>query len=340
MTNDVILVTGGAGYVGSHTCLALQQAGYQPVVYDDLSRGYRWAVRFGPLEEGNILDTRRLIDAIVRHRPAAIIHFAALTYVGESVLDPALYYRNNIAGTLSILEAMRETNLNTIVFSSTAAVYGTPSLSLISEDAALLPINPYGATKLAVERMLADFVQAYGFRAAALRYFNAAGADPEARIGEAHDPETHLIPLVLGAAAGHRKTISIFGSDYPTPDGTCIRDYIHVLDLADAHIRALTYMKATADAKFLALNLGTGQGTSVREVIDSAQLVTGRHIPLDLTARREGDPAILVADPSRAKKVLGWSAVRPSLETQIRDAWRWYQARFDSDSRATLLGTK
>ena len=336
MTKGVILVTGGAGYVGSHTCLALQQAGYQPVVYDDLSRGYRWAARFGPLEEGNILDTHRLIEAIARHKPTAVVHFAALTYVGESQSDPALYYRNNVAGTLSLLEAMRQTNIKTIVFSSTAAVYGAPTVTPIPEVVPLLPVNPYGTTKLTVERMLADFSAAYGFKAAALRYFNAAGADPEVRVGEAHDPETHLIPLVLDAASGRRKSIAVFGDDYPTPDGTCIRDYIHVLDLAEAHVRALSFLTAKADSTMLALNLGTGSGASVRTVIETAERITGRSIAVQKAPRRAGDPPALVADASLAKKVLGWSAARPTLEIQIRDAWRWHQAHFGSVSGGTV----
>lgn len=336
MTNGVILVTGGAGYVGSHTCLALQQAGYQPVVYDNLSRGYRWAVRFGPLEEGDILDTQRLVDVIARHKPTAVVHFAALTYVGESQSDPALYYRNNVAGTLSLLEAMRQTDIRTIVFSSTAAVYGAPTITPIPEDMPLLPVNPYGTSKLTVERMLADFSCAYGFKAAALRYFNAAGADPEVRIGEAHDPETHLIPLVLDAASGRRKGISVFGDDYPTPDGTCIRDYIHVLDLAEAHVRALSFLTAKTESKMLALNLGTGSGASVRNVIETAERITGHSIVVQKAPRRAGDPPALVADATRAKEILGWSASRPTLESQIRDAWRWHQAYFGSASAGNV----
>lgn len=332
MTNGVILVTGGAGYVGSHTCLALQQAGYQPVVYDNLSRGYRWAVRFGPLEEGDILDTQRLVDVIARHKPVAVVHFAALTYVGESQSDPALYYRNNVAGTLSLLEAMRQTDIEAIVFSSTAAVYGAPTVTPIPEDVPLLPVNPYGTSKLTVERMLADFSFAYGFKAAALRYFNAAGADPEGRIGEAHDPETHLIPLVLDVAAGRRKAISIFGDDYPTADGTCVRDYIHVLDLAEAHVRSLAYLATNKSPRFIALNLGTGTGASVRDVIETARRVTGRPISVEHAPRRAGDPPALVADPAHAKELLGWSASRPDLETQIRDAWRWHLVHFSSNS--------
>jgi len=336
MTNGVILVTGGAGYVGSHTCLALQQAGYQPVVYDNISRGYRWAVRFGPLEEGDILNTQRLVEVIERHKPSAVVHFAALTYVGESQSDPALYYRNNVAGTLSLLEAMRQTDIKTIVFSSTAAVYGAPTVTPIPEDVPLLPVNPYGTSKLTVERMLADFSCAYGFKASALRYFNAAGADPDVRIGEAHDPETHLIPLVLDAASGRRKNIAVFGDDYPTPDGTCIRDYIHVLDLAEAHVRALSFLTAKSDPTMLALNLGTGSGASVRNVIETAERITGRSIAVKKAPRRAGDPPALVADAARAKEILGWSASRPTLEGQIRDAWRWHQAHFGSASAGTV----
>jgi UDP-arabinose 4-epimerase len=336
MTNGVILVTGGAGYVGSHTCLALRQAGYRPVVYDNLSRGHRWAARFGPLEEGDILDTHRLVEVIAGHNPVAVVHFAALTYVGESQSDPALYYRNNVAGTLSLLDAMRQTNIGTIVFSSTAAVYGAPTVTPISEDAPLLPVNPYGTSKLTVERMLADFSGAYGFKAAALRYFNAAGADPEVRIGEAHDPETHLIPLVLDAASGRRKGISVFGDDYSTPDGTCIRDYIHVLDLAEAHVKALSFLAAKIDPTMLALNLGTGSGASVRCVIETAERITGHSIAVHKAPRRAGDPPVLVADASRAKEMLGWSASRPTLECQIGDAWRWHQAHFGSSSVGTI----
>lgn len=335
MTSETVLVTGGAGYVGSHTCLALKAAGYRPVVYDNFSRGYRWAVQFGPHEQGDILDIDRLVDVFGRHKPVAVLHFAAFIAVGESVSEPALYYRNNVVGSLSLLEAMKRSGVRNIVFSSTAAVYGTPIQVPISEDAPLLPINPYGSSKLIVECMLRDFVQAYGFRAAALRYFNACGADPEARIGEAHDPETHLIPLVLDAASGRRKAISIFGEDYPTEDGTCIRDYIHVLDLADAHVSALGYLSSAAGSQMLALNLGTGKGASVREVIDTARRITGCPVTEIKASRRDGDPPALVADPSRAKKLLGWSAKRSSLEAQIRDAWRWHKVHFGSgDTRS------
>ncbi|MGE5538417.1 MAG: UDP-glucose 4-epimerase GalE [Gemmatimonas sp.] len=328
MTDKTVLVTGGAGYVGSHVCLALAAAGYRPVVYDNLSRGHRWAVQFGPLEEGEIGDARRLAEVFAKHRPSAVLHFAALTYVGESVSEPALYYRNNVAGTLTLLEAMRAADVRTIVFSSTAAVYGEPAVSPIPESVTLDPINPYGRSKLMAERVIGDFVAAYGFRAAALRYFNAAGADGDSRIGEDHDPETHLIPLVLDAAAGRRKSITVFGEDYPTEDGTCIRDYIHVLDLAEAHVRALAFLSGSGEARFLGLNLGTGSGASVRQVIDAARRVTGRDIPVQTGARRPGDPPALVADPSRAMAMLGWKPKRAALDTVVADAWKWHQRHF------------
>jgi UDP-glucose-4-epimerase GalE len=257
-----------------------------------------------------------------------VLHFAALTYVGESMTDPAAYYRTNVGGSLSLLDAMRAAGVATIVFSSTAAVYGTPSITPIPESAPLAPINPYGTSKLAVEHMLADFARAYGVRATALRYFNAAGADPEARIGEDHDPETHLIPLVLDAAAGRRDAITVFGEDYPTADGTCIRDYIHVLDLAEAHVRALAYLLDKHDPHFVGLNLGTGQGHSVREVIEAAGRITGRTIPVRKGTRRPGDPPTLVADPARAMQLLGWKPQRAGLDMLVADAWRWHQAHF------------
>jgi UDP-arabinose 4-epimerase len=334
MAESTVLVTGGAGYVGSHVCLALSEAGSRPVVYDNFSRGHRWAVRFGPVEEGELADGRRLADAFARHRPVAVLHLAALTYVGESMAEPALYYRNNVAGTLTLLEAMRAAGVGPIVFSSTAAVYGTPRTMPIPETAPLDPVNPYGASKLMAERLLADFVRAYSFRAAALRYFNAAGADPKARIGEDHRPETHLVPLALDAAAGRRAAISVFGEDYPTADGTCVRDYIHVLDLAEAHVRTLSRLIAAEEPRFLAFNLGTGAGASVREVIDAAQRIVGRPIARERAPRRDGDPPVLVADPSRAMAELGWRPTRAGLDDQIGDAWRWHRAHFAQNDRA------
>ncbi|HXC12742.1 MAG TPA: UDP-glucose 4-epimerase GalE [Stellaceae bacterium] len=317
-----ILVTGGAGYIGSHACKALARAGYLPVAYDDLSRGHRAAVRWGPLVEGDIADRPRLCAALAEHRVAAVMHFAAYAYVGESVGNPALYYRNNLSGSLSLLEAMRETRVGEIVFSSTCAIYGTPDAVPIRETAPQNPVNPYGETKRAIERALHWYGQAYAIRSASLRYFNAAGADGEGEIGEDHEPETHLIPLVLGAALGRRPAIEVFGTDYPTPDGTAIRDYIHVDDLADAHLRALERLRSGGAS--IALNLGSGEGHSVREVIAAAVAVSGRKIAVRDAPRRPGDPPALVADPSLAAQTLGWRASRSSLEAIIRTAFAWH----------------
>src|SRR6516225_3379439 len=318
-----ILVTGGAGYIGSHACKALARAGYRPVVSDNLSRGHREAVRWGPLVEGDLADRPHLCAALAEHRVAAVMHFAAYAYVGESVADPALYYRNNLVGTLSLLEAMQEVGVGEIVFSSTCATYGTPAGTPIRESAPQRPVNPYGETKLAIERALHWYGEAYGMRSVALRYFNAAGADSEGEIGECHEPETHLIPLVLEAALGLRPQIDIYGTDYPTPDGTAIRDYVHVEDLAEAHLRALEHLCAGREST--ALNLGTGRGHSVREVIAAAESVSGRAIPRREVARRPGDPPVLVADPSRAAERLGWRAQRSDLQTIISTAFAWHK---------------
>lgn len=273
MLRDIfILVTGGAGHIGSHACKAIATAGYTPVSFDNLVYGHPWAVRWGPLEIGNIADRTRLDEVIEKYQPAAVMHFAAHAYVGESVQDPGKYYCNNVAGTLTLLEAMRDHGIDKLIFSSTCATYGVPNDVPIREDHSQQPINPYGASKLMIERMLQDFEVAHGLRSISLRYFNAAGADPGGEIGEAHDPETHLIPLVLDAAAGKRPAITVFSDDYDTPDGTCIRDYIHVSDLADAHVLALKALEA--GAKTTACNLGNGQGFSVRQVIDSAARVS------------------------------------------------------------------
>lgn len=318
---ETVLVTGGAGYIGSHVCKALAKAGYRPVVYDDLSRGHRWAVRWGPLEVGGLTDGAHLDAVIAEHRPSAVLHFAAFIEVGESIADPAKYYENNLAAFLALLAAMRRAGLDRLVFSSTAAVYGTPQSVPIGDDHPLMPINPYGVSKQTAERVLADFAQAYGMRSVSLRYFNAAGADPDGEIGEAHDPESHLIPIVLQAAAGLRPHIAIFGDDYDTRDGTCVRDYIHVTDLADAHVLALRWMAGTPGAH--AFNLGNGEGFSVREVIDTARRVTGRPIEVRIEDRRPGDPPVLVADARRAREILGWQPKLAALEQQIADAWRW-----------------
>jgi UDP-arabinose 4-epimerase len=275
------------------------------------------------LVEGDLLDRACLADCLAQHRPAAVLHFAAKALVGESVRDPLGYYRNNVAGTLSLLELLCESGTPPLVFSSTCATYGVPQQIPIPEDHPQAPINPYGATKLMIERMLADLAPAQGLRSVALRYFNAAGADPEAEIGELHDPEPHLIPNVLAAALGRLAQVTVHGEDYDTPDGTCIRDYIHVMDLADAHIRALEYLLDGGAP--LALNLGSGEGASVREVIAAAEQVTGREIPVAIGPRRPGDPDRLVAAPARAREVLGWRTERSDLPTLIADAWRWHE---------------
>ena len=317
-----ILVTGGAGYIGSHACKALARAGYLPVAYDNLSRGHREAVRWGPLVEGDIADHTRLRAAITEHRMSAVMHFAAYAYVGESVGDPGLYYRNNLCGTLAMLEVLRDCGVRNIVFSSTCATYGLPETVPIRETAPQRPVNPYGETKLAIERALHWYGQAHQLRWVALRYFNAAGADRDSEIGEDHEPETHLVPLVLQAALGRREAIEIYGTDYPTPDGTAIRDYIHVDDLAEAHLRALERLLAGGEA--IALNLGSGRGHSVREVIAAAAGVCGRKIPLREAPRRPGDPPALVADPALAARTLGWHAQHSSLDTIIRTALAWH----------------
>ena len=321
-SGKTVLVTGGAGYIGSHACKALARSGYVPVVYDNLCYGHRWAVKWGPLEQGDILDHERLDEVLRIYRPTAVMHFAAFAYVGESVSDPGKYYRNNVVGSLTLLEAMRDHGIERIVFSSTAATYGVPDRLAMSEETPQHPINPYGASKVMVERLLADFGAAHGLTSVALRYFNAAGADPDTEIGEDHEPETHLIPLVLDAVSGRRPHITVFGSDYDTPDGTCIRDYIHVSDLADAHVRALEAPMASGTSE--AYNLGNGRGYSVRNVIDAVSRVTGRRVPVVESGRRAGDPARLVSNARKAAEALGWT---PScdLETIVATAWAWHQ---------------
>jgi UDP-arabinose 4-epimerase len=315
-----VLVAGGAGYIGSHTCKALFEAGHTPIVYDNLHTGHRWAVKWGPFEQGDLNDSAALAGAIRRHTPQAVINFAALAYVGESNKEPIHYYRSNVAGMVSLLEVMRAHDIGTIVFSSSCASYGVPERLPIVEEMKQDPINPYGRTKFVGEMMLRDACAAHGFAAVALRYFNAAGADAAGELGEEHDPETHLIPLVLQAAAGRIPTISIFGTDYPTPDGTCIRDYIHVTDLAAAHVAALS---ACRPGKFAAYNLGTGAGASIDEVVGRARQITRKAIPAVAEARRPGDPPILVADPSRARSALGWTPLHSSLDNIISTAWAW-----------------
>ena len=317
-----VLVTGGAGYIGSHTCKALAVSGMEPVCFDDLSGGKAALVRWGPLVVGDLRDTDTLVATIKRHAIDAVIHFAGRIAVGESVAAPWLHYGSNVAGSLSLLEAMRVTDVRRMVFSSSAAVYGLPDALRVSEDMALQPISPYGRSKLMIELALRDYAAASGLRAIALRYFNAAGADPDGESGELHEPETHLIPLALAALDGSGP-LKVFGDDYDTPDGTCIRDYVHVSDLADAHVRALAALDS-GDAP-AALNVGSGRGYSVREVLAAIQQVVGRPVPVEVGQRREGDPARLVADAQRIQQVLGWSPQHSSLPDIIASAWAWHQ---------------
>ncbi len=321
-----ILVTGGAGYIGAHACKALAKAGYEPVAYDNLVYGHKEAVRWGPFVEGDIGDRAKLAETIRRHGIGAVMHFAAFAYVGESVEQPEKYFQNNVVNTLAMLEAMRATGVKQIVFSSTCATYGLPEQMPIREDTPQRPVNPYGETKLMIERALHWYGVAHGLRSVALRYFNAAGADPDGEIGEDHNPETHLIPLILDAATGRRPHIGVFGTDYPTPDGTAIRDYIHVQDLADAHVRALRYLDDGGATR--AFNLGTGHGHSVRATIEAARRVTSRPIPSKDSPRRAGDPPVLVADAALAKEKLGWMPALGALEQIIGTAWAWHQKHF------------
>ncbi|MYM55935.1 UDP-glucose 4-epimerase GalE [Thalassovita mangrovi] len=316
-----ILVTGGAGYIGSHACKALARAGHHPVVIDNLSRGHADAVKWGPLVQADLRDTDKVREALRLHGIEAVIHFAAFAYVGESTQKPGLYYDNNLGGMMSLLNAMRAEGIGEIVFSSSCATYGIPETQPITETAPQDPINPYGRTKLICEWMLRDAAAAWGLRFAALRYFNAAGADPEGEIGERHDPETHILPLTLLAAAG-QGALKLFGEDYPTPDGTCIRDYIHVTDLARAHVLALDHLGGGGDS--LAVNLGTGTGHSVREVIDAVERVTGREVPVVTSPRRAGDPPVLTADPSRAADLLGFRAEYTDLDRIVAHAAPWF----------------
>jgi UDP-glucose-4-epimerase GalE len=317
-----ILVTGGAGYIGSHAVKLFLSRGHDVWVYDNLSFGHRAAVPVERLVVGDLLQADRLDQVMVERRVEAVVHFAAFAYVGESVKDPAKYYQNNLVNTLTLFEAMRRHRIGRVVFSSTCATYGIPETVPITESEKQQPINPYGNTKLAVERALADYAAAYGWGYAALRYFNASGAAPDGSIGEDHDPETHLIPLVLQAIMGQRPAIEVFGTDYPTPDGTCIRDYIHVDDLAEAHLLAL---QALAPGQQLRYNLGTGRGYSVREVIRVAEEVTGKKCPVKEGPRRPGDPPALVAAADKVRRELGWSPRYTELKPIIETAWNWHR---------------
>ncbi|OEI83567.1 UDP-glucose 4-epimerase GalE [Brucella sp. BO3] len=318
MSANNVLVVGGAGFIGSHTAKLLAGQGYAPVVYDNLSTGHQSAVRWGDFVEGDILDQARLVETMEKYAPVAVIHFAASAYVGESVEDPAKYYRNNVGGTQSLLDACRLTRTQNVIFSSSCATYGVPSRLPIGEGEAQNPINPYGRTKLIAEHMLADYAVAYGLRYVALRYFNASGADIDGELGEKHDPETHLIPRAMMAAAGRLNVLEVYGDDYETPDGTCIRDYIHVTDLARAHVLAVEHLKEAGGN--LAVNLGTGRGTSIREIVQSIGRLTGRSVPVAMHARRAGDPPALYADPALAAEKLGFHTVYSDLDTIIRTA--------------------
>jgi UDP-glucose-4-epimerase GalE len=320
-----VLVTGGAGYIGSQTAKALAQAGHEPVVLDDLSTGHRAAVKWGPFIEGD-LGNKELLEKIFKeHRIEAVLHFAASLLVGESMVNPQKYFWNNVVGTLVLLDTMKARKVKPIVFSSSAATYGNPEKVPITEDHPQRPVNPYGESKLCMERAIRWYGAAYGLRGVALRYFNAAGADLEGELGEEHDPESHLLPLVVQAALGQHPAVEIYGTDYPTPDGTAIRDFIHVVDLADAHVRALDYLVAGGEST--ELNLGTGQGHSVREVVSSVGKLCDGRVPANDGPRRAGDPAVLVADPTKAQQLLGWHPQNSDLDTIIQSAWKWHSSK-------------
>ena len=321
---QTVLVAGGAGYVGSHTCLALAEAGFRPVVFDDLSNGHREHVLWGPLETGDIRDAARLDAVFAEHKPVAVLHFAARIEVGESVKDPGAFFDNNVGGAITLVEAARRAGVNALVFSSTCATFGDPVRLPMDENHPQAPLNPYGRSKLMVEQALADYDRYVGFRSAVMRYFNAAGADPEGRIGEWHEPETHAIPLALQVALGQRPHFTIFGDDYDTRDGTAVRDYVHVLDLADAHVLALRRLLAGGSSE--AYNLGTGAGTTVRELVQGVGRATGKPLPFQMAARRPGDAPVLVGDNAKAREQLGWSPSR-DLDAILSSAWRWHQVQ-------------
>lgn len=318
-----ILVTGGAGYIGSHFVKLLIENGHQVIVLDNLSRGHREAVPQNiTFEDVDMLDTHALFDTIQAHLPAAVVHFAAYAYVSESVKNPGLYYQNNVVGSLNLIRLCAENGVKNFIFSSTCSIYGNPDKIPISEEQPSNPINPYANTKLMIEMMLKDFESSHGMKHAALRYFNAAGADPSGGIGESHNPEPHLIPIILEVALGKRKKVSVFGNDYNTADGTCIRDYIHVNDLANAHLKAIEYLISGNRSDIF--NLGTGKGNSVLEIIEKSKVITKREILFEIVERRAGDPAILIADNKKAGEVLKWSPLN-SIEEIIETAWRWHQ---------------
>lgn len=322
-----VLVTGGAGFIGSHTAKFLTDAGYQPVTFDDLSTGNCSAVRWGPLINGSLADGNRVREVIHDYQIEAVLHFAASAYVGESMSDPRHYFQNNVVNSLNLLDAMLDADVRHIVFSSSCATYGTPDDVPITEASPQRPINPYGDSKLFIERALHWYALAYGLNWAALRYFNAAGADPDGEIGEDHQPETHIIPLIMQAALGKRDHFDIYGTDYATPDGTAIRDYIHVTDLADAHVLALQHL--IRGGQSLALNLSAGRGYSIRQVIAEVERVSQLKVPVQEVPRRPGDPAVLIGDPKRANEILGWRAIRSGLDSIVESAWAWQKGRVE-----------
>lgn len=320
---QTVLVTGGAGYVGAHACKALAHAGHVPVTFDNLATGWRDAVRFGPFERGDLLDPARLAEVMDRWRPAAVMHFAALSLVGEAMADPGRYWRVNVAGSLNLIEAALAAGCDRMVFSSTCAVYGEPDGVTVDENTPLAPLGPYGATKRAIEEMLGHFARSHGLRSTVFRYFNVAGADPEGEVGECHRPETHLIPLMLDAIEGRRPALTLHGTDWPTPDGTPIRDYVHVTDLAEAHVAGLDRLLSQGEGGTYCL--GTGTGFSVREVIEAARSVTNRPVPLVEGPRRAGDAMRLVCGSDKARRDLGWQPRRSDMRTMIEDASRWHR---------------
>lgn len=319
-----ILVTGGAGYIGSHACKALKAAGFTPVTYDNLSTGWQDAVKFGPFEQGDLTDRARLDAVFAKHQPLAVLHFAALSDVGQSMREPGLYWHNNVTGSLNLLQAMIAADCKQLVFSSTCATYGEQDLVVLDENSDQHPINAYGASKRAIEDMIANFAASDGLEAVIFRYFNVAGADPDAEVGEFHRPETHLVPLMLDAIIGKRDALTIFGTDYDTADGTCIRDYVHVCDLVDAHVSGLNWLMSGKGPRVF--NLGTGQGFSVREVVDASRAVTNKTVPVVEGERRPGDCTALVSGSDRAKAELGWTPTRSNMAQMIGDAWRWHQS--------------
>lgn len=318
-----LLVTGGAGYIGSHVCKAAAAAGFLPVAFDDLSGGHRQAVRWGPLERGDLRDGERVSAVLAKWRPHSVIHLAGVIDTSASVGDPAAYYSCNVTATLSLLDAMRKAGIGNLIFSSTAAVYGEPQYTPIDEGHGLSPLSPYGASKRMVEQILHDYGRAYGVRAVALRYFNAAGADLDGEIGEAHRVETHLIPLVLETVAGLRPHIAIHGDDYETRDGTCVRDFVHVADLARAHLLAVDFLKRREGVR--SFNLGSGEGATVREIVEAVESIVNRNVPVRIGPRRVGDPAVLLANPSRANIELGWRPALSDIETIVASAWNWHK---------------